>query len=429
MKNNESTLILGAGLSGLGCALELPGARMFEAAREPGGHVRSHVVGGVAFDEGAHICHAKDPAWQELIFKHAGEVEHHVTSAVLNYWRGHWITYPAQNHLAELPADVRVRALSELVQAQVRHRDDRPSHYLDWCLQQYGAYLTEHFYADYTRKYWRVPMEELGTDWLKGRLLPSELDRIIAGAVTRQEERQSVFSSFHYPARGGFFAFFKPMYNGVNVTCGEPAVQVDTRRKQVTFASGRKEGYERLVSTMPLTHLVGMLNDVPASVVEAASGLRHTQLICVNMVINQPALSPAHWFYVYGQDVQAARVKVMSNVAPRGTPPGCTALQCEIFRRGDESFNADELAEATVSDMARLLKFSASDVKAVAPVVVSHAYPISDLGRADRVAHILEWLEGRGVHSLGLFGRWKFIWSDAAFQGGRNLAQQLAATA
>lgn len=426
---HDSTLILGAGLTGLGCARGLPGARVFEAAAEPGGHVRSHQIGGVAFDEGAHICHARDPAWQKLIFGHAGEVEHHATSAVLNYWRGHWVTYPAQNHLADLPVEDRVRALTELVHAQVRHRDDRPAHYRDWCRFQYGDFLAENFYHDYTRKYWRVPMEEMATDWLKGRLLPSELDRIIAGALSRQEERQSVFSSFHYPARGGFFAFFKPMYEGLNLRCGERAVRVEARRKQVMFASGRVEDYEHLVSTIPLTDLVGMVEDAPASVREAASRLRHTQLICVNLVVEEANLSPAHWFYIYGQEVEASRVKVMSNVAPRGVPPGCTALQCEIFRRGDEAYQAESLVEATIRDMSRLLNFNPSRVRAAAPVCVSHAYPISDLGRADRVEHVVGWLESRGIHSIGLFGRWKFIWSDAAFQTGQAMAQQLSARA
>jgi len=291
-----NTVILGAGLSGLGCARALPGARVFEAAGHPGGHVYSHVVGGVSFDEGAHICHARDQAWLDLLFRNAGEVKHFPNSAVLNYWRGHWITYPAQNHLADLPVADRVRALTDLVQAQIANRDHTPANYHEWCLQQYGAFLTDHFYADYTRKYWRVPMAELGTDWLKGRLLPSELERIIAGAFTEQEERQSVFSSFHYPARGGFFSFFKPLYEGVPVTCGARAVAVDPARRRVEFANGRAEDYQHLVSTVALPDLVAMIKSAPASVRDAAARLRHTQLVCVNLVVAKPDLTPAHWF-------------------------------------------------------------------------------------------------------------------------------------
>lgn len=423
---NHPVVILGAGLSGLACARGLDGARVFEAADQPGGHVRSHVVGGVSFDEGAHICHSRDPAWLDLIFKNAGEVLHFPKSEVLNYWKGHWITYPAQNHLADLSVADRIRAMTDLVHAQIRHRDDKPVHYRQWCLQQYGAFLTENFYEDYTRKYWRVPMEEMGLDWLKGRLLPSELDRIIAGAFSDQEESQSVFASFHYPARGGFFSFFKPMYEGLHLTCGRRAVQVDPVHRKITFASGQVEHYEHLVSTLPLTDLVGMIESAPARVREAASRLRHTQLICVNLVVKLTGLTPAHWFYLYGQDVEASRVKVMSNLTPQAVPAGCTALQCEIFRRGDESYDAHALTQKTIEDLARILRFDPSEVVAAAPVCVSHAYPISDLGRQERVDYILAWLEDQGIHSMGLFGRWKFIWSDVAYRTGREMAATLA---
>ena len=45
----ESVIVLGAGLAGLGCARELPGCRVFEAAAEVGGHAASHPLGGAWF--------------------------------------------------------------------------------------------------------------------------------------------------------------------------------------------------------------------------------------------------------------------------------------------------------------------------------------------------------------------------------------------
>ena len=66
---HTNTIILGAGLTGLGAARELPGSVVYEAKDHPGGHVYSHHQGGLHFDEGAHICHAKDPEWVELLKK------------------------------------------------------------------------------------------------------------------------------------------------------------------------------------------------------------------------------------------------------------------------------------------------------------------------------------------------------------------------
>jgi protoporphyrinogen oxidase len=353
-------------------------------------------------------------------------VRHFERSIVLNHWKGHWMTYPVQNHLAELPAAERDRALADLLRAHEQRPEGEPANYLEWCLQNYGGYLTGTFYADYTAKYWRVPMEELATDWLKGRLLPSELERIKAGATRRQEETQSVFASFHYPARGGYFQFFRGLYDGIPVTVNAQAVRVDPRRREVVFQDGRRETYERLVSTMPLPDLVAMTEGAPADVRDAASRLRHTQLLCVNMVVEATDLTKAHWFYLYGPDVEASRVKVISNLTPDAVPAGCTALQCEVFRRGDEAMPREEVAERTVRDVGRVLGFSRDRVRAMGTVHVSHAYPLSDVGRAERVRLVLDWLNGQGIRSIGLFGRWKFVWSDEAYRDGDTTAREWA---
>ena len=63
MSKLDKVIILGAGLSGLGCARILTGSRIFEAEEHPGGHAYSHAIDSVSFDEGAHISHTKNAAF------------------------------------------------------------------------------------------------------------------------------------------------------------------------------------------------------------------------------------------------------------------------------------------------------------------------------------------------------------------------------
>lgn len=421
-------VILGAGLAGLGCARELPGAVIFEAKDHSGGHVSSHEQHGVYFDEGAHICHAKDPEWRAALCRNAGRVVDVAQSRVANFWHGRWITYPVQNHLRDLPPEERIQALSDLVSAQVQFQGQKPAHYGDWIRFQYGVFLAERFYKEYTDKYWRTPMEQMDTDWLSGRLLPSQLPRIVHGAIAPLDEKQSVFSNFLYPERGGFHAFFKPFADGLDIRLGAHLVEVDARVKRVRFADGRTADYDRLVSTIPLPDLVAAIKDAPDAVRAAARALRHTQLLCVNMIVGRPALCPHHWFYVYDSDIDVARVKVMSNLTPAGCPPDCTVLQTEIFRRDDETMDFAALQNKAVGDMARVLGFDPSrDVRSVDRVHASHAYPIPLLGRARAVDSIVGWLAQLDIFSTGLYGRWKYLWSDEAFKAGQTTGRQLAA--
>ncbi|MBC7910428.1 MAG: FAD-dependent oxidoreductase, partial [Pyrinomonadaceae bacterium] len=331
----DGVLILGAGLSGLGCARELPGARIYEAHAYVGGHARSHAAGDFHFDEGAHICHSRDQKYLDMVFESAREVKHVAASNVVNRREGKWITYPVQNHLHELEPAERTQALTGFVEAQIERAGIEPRHYLDWCLNQYGEFLTEKFYALYTAKYWRTPMEKLSTDWLSGRLLPSQVNRVIAGAIAKQEDDQAVFAAFHYPERGGYFSFFRDLYQGLNITLNARAVEIDTTRRSVAFANGDRQNFTELVISISLPALVRMIKDAPQSVREAAKLLRHTQLLCVNLVINRPRLTDLHWFYIYDGEIEASRVSVVSNLGNEPAAAEKTALQAEIFRRDD----------------------------------------------------------------------------------------------
>jgi protoporphyrinogen oxidase len=411
-------------LSGLGCASALPGAVVYEAKDHPGGHVWSHAQHGVHYDEGAHISHTKDAAWLERIRAAAGSVVTVPQSRVANYWHGHWTTYPVQNHLRELPAELRIRALSDLVAAQLEHKGKTAAHYAEWIEFQYGSFLAEQFYREYTDKYWRTPMEAMDTDWLSGRLLPSQMERIIHGSIAPLDEKQSVFSSFQYPERGGFFSFYRKLYEGVNLQLGARLVALDPARKQARFADGRQVDYQRVISTIPLPTLMACIPAVPDALRADVATLRHTQLLGVNILVNRPRLCDHHWFYIYDREIAISRVKVMSNITAAECPPGTTALQTEIFRRDDEPLDIPRLTAQAVQEMSRLLKFDpACEVVSVDHVHASHAYPIPTLGREAAVSRITAWLAERGIHTAGLYGRWKYMWSDAAFRAGVEAAR------
>ena len=422
----KNVIVLGAGLAGLGFARTIPRARVYEAKSHPGGHAYSHPADGLAFDEGAHICHSRDGAWLRLITRAAGRVERIPQSRVTNFWHGEWVTYPVQNNLADLPLIPRVQALTGFLHAQVEFRGRIPRNYEQWCRFQYGDYLTDQFYALYTAKYWRVPMSDLSTDWISGRLIPSQVDRIIAGALAPQEEQQSTFARFRYPAHGGFFAFVRPLYDRVNAVYNARAVAVDAGRRIVEFSTGERQRYDALASSIPLPELVRMTRGAPASVRAAAAKLRHVQLLCVNLVIRRPRLSPAHWFYIYDPDIEASRVSVISNLAPRSVPRGATVIQAEVFRGSNERVDAGRLTAKTVKDLARVLGFDPEkDVERAVPVRAPYAYVISDLDRARAVAHATGWLRRQRIFPMGLFGGWKFIWSDAAFRSGVETARTI----
>lgn len=420
--NSGRVVVLGGGLAGLGFARHWPCCRVFEAEAEPGGYARSHEFAGAWFDQGAHICHSQDPAWLEELAG-AGPLHEMSRSVVLNHKAGHWFAYPVQNHLAELSAEDCAAAVKDFQQAQEKYRGREPRNYEEWCRFQYGDFLLENFYRLYTAKYWHVPMAELATDWLGGRLLPSQVETILAGARARQEESQAVFRTFRYPRRGGFFGLAAHLYKGIDLHVNKRAMRVDAARRRVEFSDGTAEDYGILVATVPLPALIRMMPEAPADVCEAAGKLRALRHYCVNVIVDRENLSPAQWFYVYDPDMDVSRVSFPFSLS--GTTSGKTAVQAEIFRPADARPGEESLRDKAVDDLARILGFDHSAVSAAEIRCYPVAYVISDLNRAAAVDHVRTWLSGRGIETAGLFGNWAYIWSDRAYAGGRNLARTL----
>ena len=415
-------VVLGGGLAGLGFARHWPGCRVFEAEAEPGGYARSHEFAGAWFDRGAHICHSQDPAWLEELAG-GGALHERSRSVVLNHKAGHWFAYPVQNHLADLPPEQRDAALAGFLSAQEQYRGSEPRNYEEWCRFQYGDYLLENFYRLYTAKYWHVPMADLSTDWLGGRLLPSQIETILAGARGRQEESQAVFRTFRYPRRGGFFGLAAHLYKGIDLRVNKRAVRVEASRHRVEFADGTAEEYEILVSTLPLPGLIRLMPEAPADVREAAGQLRALRHYCVNFVVERENLSPAQWFYVYDPEIAVSRVSFPFSLSGEAT--GKTAVQAEVFLPADAEPDEESLRDQAVEDLGRVLKFDRSAVLAAEIRAYPVSYVISDLNRAAAAEQVRGWLRGRGIETAGLFGEWRYMWSDRAYASGRELAERL----
>lgn len=423
--SERDVMVLGGGLAGLGFAQHFPECRVFEAEGAPGGYARSHEFAGAWFDQGAHICHSQDEAWLKLVGT-ATPLHEMTKSVVLNHKAGRWFAYPVQNHLADLPKTDCEAALNDFLTAQETYRGQTPKNYEEWCRFQYGDFLVENFYRLYTAKYWHVPMAELATDWLGGRLLPSQVENIIAGARSHQEETQAVFRMFRYPKHGGFFALVERLFAGVDLRLNKRAVGVDAAKRTVTFADGTEEGYESLVSTIPLPQLAAMIPDAPADVREAASKLHALRHYCVNLIVDRENLSEANWFYVYDPDIAISRVSFPFSLS--GASNGRTAIQAEVFAPGEARLDAEVVRDQALTDLGKLLNFSPSEVSAAEVRTYPMSYVVSDLNRASAVRHVREWLRGRGIETAGLFGNWEYIWSDRAYASGRDLAEKLRRT-
>ncbi len=296
----------------------------------------------------------------------------------------------------------------------------------------WGWGVAKHFAIPYNRKLWAVPLHEMETSWLGGRVPMPDLEEMIDGALRPVARPQGPNARFGYPLKGGFQALmdgFLPKLRG-DIMMNTRVSQVVPSKHLLTMSDGTSHVYEQLISTMPLTSLVDLLGEeAPKPVREAARLLRHVSVRCVNLGIDRPNLTDKHWIY-YPEDSVFHRIFVQGNVSPHNNPPGGFGLTCEITYSPRKPLPCDgeALIDLCIADCVRVGIIDTSDrVIARNQVDMPCAYVVYDHARAANVATIRDWLAGHDIELAGRYAEWEYYNSDHAFLAGKKAAEKVRA--
>lgn len=420
MSNN---VILGAGIAGISAAYHLKqkgeSSVIFEKDNDWGGLCGFFEINGFRFDRFVHFTFAKDEKIAELFAKSSPLYAHPPVS--YNYWRGCWLKHPAQNNLAPLPIEEKVKIIDSFVN---RPRKDvaEISDYAEWLRVQYGDYFAENFPFAYTRKYWGVEAKQLETKWVGNRLHVSPLPEVLRGAFAEQQENFYYTKFMNYPKKGGFRSIMNECRKGLDIRLNKKAVRIDTAAKQVEFADGTVEKYDNLISSLPLPEIIKMISDVPENVQNAAKQLRWTCGYQVSLGFNRPDVAKYLWFYIYDEDVPPARVYSPNLKSPDNAPEGCSSLQAEIFfANGVKVVDKNIILQKTVERLKEICQFNDSDVvvKDIRFEPYANIIFTPEIYESRKV--VREWLQARGIKTIGRFGEWDYLWSHQAFESGMKV--------
>jgi UDP-galactopyranose mutase len=303
-----------------------------------------------------------------------------------------------------------------------------PSNFEEFIYKVWGAGIAKHFAIPYNEKIWAVPLKDMETSWLGGRVPLPDLEEMIEGALIQKPKPMGPNARFGYPLRGGFQALmdgFLPHLKG-DLRLNARVKAVSVHRRLVTLHDGTELPYEQLISTMPLPALIRAMGDeVPDEVRKAVGGLRHTSVRCVNLGIGREKLTEKHWIY-YPEDTVFHRIFVQGNASPHCNPPGGFGLTCEITYGPFKPLpcDGDDLIRRCIADCVKVGIFDAADpILAANQVDMPFAYVVYDHARPRNVGIIREWLDRHDVHLAGRYSEWEYYNSDHAFLAGKKAAE------
>jgi len=470
----EECLILGAGPTGLSAAYHYgEGATLLERNATVGGLCRSIQDKGFTFDYAGHIMFSADEDVLALYKTLLGDNIHWQIREAWVYTDGVYTRYPFQGSLNGLPATIVKECILGAIEARYGTGSDVQSmttctektaqgkHHHDCCAdgavpdyisadaaekaprkdsfeafiyETWGKGIARHFAIPYNKKLWTVPLSEMETSWLGGRVPLPDLEQIIDGALNETAKPMGPNARFGYPLQGGFQALmngFLPHIKG-RIETGAEVSKIYANQRIVALADGRQYRYERMISTLVLPELIRLMGDeVPPEVRKAAKGLRHVSVRCVNLGIGRDNLTDKHWIYYAGKTI-FHRIFVQGNASPFCSPPGGCGLTCEISYSPDKPLPVDgqALIDRCIKECIECGIISADDEIITANQIdIPYAYVIYDQNRKENVETIRKWLLLHGITLAGRYSEWEYYNSDHAFIAGKVAVEKVRGSA
>lgn len=413
-------LILGAGIAGLGASYALhrmgQTALVVEKDATYGGLCGNIEKDGFRFDRFVHFTFTQNEEVNAIFKASCGELIRHIPNPY-NLYHSQWIKHPAQNNLFPLSTEEKESIIKDFKARPVIDATYVPKNYEEWLRLQFGNYFAEHFPMVYTKKYWMKEAKELRTEWVGNRVYQPSLDEVIAGSQTTDTPMTYYAKEMRYPQKGGYKALLKSMADVANIEYGMCVAEIIPSEKKVRFTNGREIGYDILYSSIPLPVVVDSIKNAPEVVRDAANQLECTSGYHVSIALKTKNIPPYLWWYIYDEDILAARVYSPSLKSPDNVQEGCSSLQMEVYCKENE-FAEQELIDGTVGKLIEIGIIKKEDILFTHIGFEKYANVIftEPIYRARKI--VRDWLSEQGIKTIGRFGEWDYLWSDQSLLSG-----------
>jgi protoporphyrinogen oxidase len=418
------TAVLGAGPAGLTSAWALAQrgrpATVLEADGTVGGIAKTVEFDGYRFDLGGHRFYTKlepvERIWHDML---GDELLTRPRMSRI-FYRGSFFNYPlkAQDVFKNLGVIESLACGGSYLYWRRRMRNVTPRSFEDWVVRRFGRRLYDAFFRSYTEKVWGMPGSEIQAEWAAQRIQEFSLWQAVLGILGVQRKQvPTLIERFLYPRLGP-----GQMWEAFADWVEERDIPVLRNHRCVSIKhdGGRVESVviddsselaehqvDAVLSSIPLTELVEILDPAAPMEVRAAAGrLRYRSLCLVALMTNEAEPFPDNWIYLHDPRVRAGRVQNFGAWSKAMVPPGKTCLGVEYFCFDDDEIwhmPDDEAVQMAAKELEALGLLDASQVFNGVKVRVPKAYPMYDQTYREAVAEIRGYLES--FENLRTFGR------------------------
>ncbi len=443
----NTVAVIGAGPAGATAAYVLAKkgipVHLYEASPHVGGMARSIQMWGQTVDIGPHRFFSADPRVNKLWLEVIGDDYSMVDRLTRIFFCGKAYHYPLKmgNALRNLGLVEATRCLASYVRQQLTPRSAGSEDTFEgWVTARFGKRLYQHFFKTYTEKLWGIPADQLDSDFARQRIKRLSLWEAVRDAILGggSERHRTLVDQFAYPNQGTGEVYRRMCAfvadNGGQVYLNTPIHSLVTSGNTVTgirLPTGEVRSYDQVISSMPLTALVGRLTHVPPEVTQINRGLKFRNTLLVYLRVKGSDLFPDNWIYVHSPELLTGRITNFDNWVPsikNGMPDTILAMEYWCFDEDDIwRWPERRCVALATSELIRTGLVPADHILDGAVIKVPRCYPVYRLGYRTQLAVVEDFLRGyQGLQVIGRGGAFKYNNQDHSILMGLLAAENIA---
>lgn len=436
--------IIGAGPAGLTAAYKLAkegvSVEVFEASDAVGGMAKTFALWGQLVDLGPHRFFSSDPRVNQLWLEVIGNNYSMVSRLTRIYYQKTFFDYPlkAINALTGLGIFQSLLCISSYLQAKLFPIKNE-STFEAWVINRFGKRLYSIFFKSYSEKLWGIPCTELDADFAAQRIKKLSLYEAIKSALFKSggKKHKTLVDEFAYPHKGAG-AVYDLMAKKICALGGQIHLNTavhsvhaasDGALPSIVLADGRALAFNRVISSMPITHLVERMG-APESIQEHAKALRFRNTILVYLQAGSTSPFPDQWIYVHSAELKTGRITNFKNWVPsivQDKEETILCLEYWCYEKDDmwEMSNEDLITLAT-KEIYQTALIPYETVLSGKVIRVPKCYPVYATGYRNHLEQIEQYLSNQdGIAVIGRYGAFKYNNQDHSILMGLLAAENI----
>ncbi len=421
--------ILGGGLAGITIAAHLEqDCEILEKDSRGGGHCQTVQEQGFTYDAGGpHIIFSRNQEMVDYMVSLLGDNVHRARRNNKIFYKGRYVKYPFENGLYDLEPQDRFECLYHYI------KNDYPppqTNFKEWIYHHFGKGLAEKYLIPYNEKIWNVPAEQLGLEWVEGRVPKPPVEDVIKAAVGVETEGYTHQLYYNYPSHGGIESLPRALEQRVRKITPDFTVEHIWKEGNKWCVSNDwyTRRYDQLISTIPVQELAWALVDTPKEIMASIQALRFNSLMTVAIGLDSARLPDYTAIYVPDPEVRFHRLSFPAAFSPNNAPPGKSIIEAEITTNpgdGTHEMSDEQILADVIGDLQTMELVRPSEVCYTRVLRTKYGYVVQDDNHRKHLKKVKEHFEAIGIPLCGRVAEFEYINMDVCIDRARKLADRL----